>query len=431
MNLLRFAIYFSFLLMVINGCKKPDGLGADLIPDEDEPEVGCLDTFTLETTFSREDSIAVRTDFNAHLLGGLNDPEFGKSGAALYATLRLLSAGPSFGINPRCDSLKLTLYTTGYYGDTSGTTHHYRFFKLTEKLYKDSTRYSHRKPQMEMTPFSEAVISQFNPNDTVDLQGVKAPQLVIPMDTAWGTFVLNNGDFSSETAFNDFFKGFYLTDSITNGSGCIFYFDLREALPANFRSKLIFYYSNDTSTVPQIFEMAVNGGAHFNYFHHDYSQAVFANQFNDPVAGRTFCYLQSMAGIKTTIRFPHLQELIKAGPVSINRAVIEIPADVSGSGNLKPHNKLSLAGIDSSGLGFFLPDNIDNAVLFGGDLTASNTYSFVITRYMQQVLNGSRKDYGLYLLASGAAVNANRTVIKGSHNPDKRMKLKIIFTSIK
>jgi hypothetical protein len=69
--------------------------------------------------------------------------------------------------------------------------------------------------------------------------------------------VLNNADFSSESAFNDFFNGFYITDSITNGSGSIFYFDLREALPSNFRSKLIFYYSNDTSTVPQIFEMAL------------------------------------------------------------------------------------------------------------------------------------------------------------------------------
>lgn len=282
-----------------------------------------------------------------------------------------------------------------------------------------------------MTPFSEAVISQFNPSDTVDIEGVKAPQLIIPVDTAWGSYLLNNANFSSESAFNDFFNGFYITDSITNGSGCIFYFDLREALPANFRSKMIFYYSNDTSTVPQIFEMAVNGGAHFNYFHHDYSQAVFVNQFNDPVAGSNFCYLQSMAGIKTTIRFPHLNELIKTGQVSINRAVLEITADVSSSGNLKPHSKLGLAGIDSAGLGYFLPDNIDNTALFGGDLTSSNTYSFVITRYVQQVLNGSRKDYGLYLLASGAAVNANRTVIKGSNNLDKRMKLKIIFTSIK
>lgn len=431
MNLLRVAFYFSVLIIALSSCKKPDGLGADLLPDGDDPLVGAIDTFTLETTFSREDSIAVRTDFNAHLLGGINDPEFGKTGAAFYASLRLLSASPSFGSNPRCDSVKLTLYTTGYYGDTSGTTHHYRFFKLSEKLYKDSTRYSHRKPQMEMTSFSEAVISQFNPNDTVDIQGVRAPQLVIPVDTAWGTYILNNANFSSESAFNDFFNGFYITDSITSGNGCIFYFDLREALPANFRSKMIFYYSNDTSTVPQVFEMAINGGAHFNYFHHDYSQAVFVNQFNDPAAGSNFCYLQSMAGIKTTIRFPHLNELIKTGQVSVNRAILEITADVTNSGNLKPHNKLSLAGIDSAGLGFFLPDNIDNTALFGGDLTSSNTYSFVITRYMQQVLNGSRKDYGLYLLSSGAAVNANRTVIKGSSNPDKRMKLKIIFTSIK
>lgn len=431
MNLQRVAFYFSLLLIVLSSCKKPDGLGADLLPDSDDPLIGAVDTFTLETSFSREDSIAVRTDFNAHLLGGINDPVFGKSGAALYASLRLLSASPSFGSNPRCDSLKLTFYTTGYYGDTTGTTHHYQFFKLTEKLSKDSTKYSHNKPQMEMTAFSEAVISQFNPNDTVKIEGVEAPQLVIPMDTAWGSFVLNNGDFSSESAFNNFFNGFYITDSITNGSGCIFYFDLREALPANFRSKLIFYYSNDTSTVPQIFELAINGGAHFNYFHHDYSQAVFVNQFNDPIAGSNFCYLQSMAGIKTTIRFPHLNELTKTGQISINRAVLEIAADVSSSGDLKPHNKLSLAGIDSAGLGFFLPDNIDNQTLFGGDLTSSSTYSFVITRYLQQVLNGSRKDYGLYLLASGAAVNANRTVIKGSNNPDKRMKLKIIFTSIK
>jgi hypothetical protein len=429
MHLFRLFIFLSVLLAAA-GCRKPEDLITDLLPAEDFSQTGCVDTFTIEAFFNPEDSIAVRTDFNAHLLGGLNDPVFGQSGAALYASVRLLSASPSFGSNPRCDSVKLTLLTTGYYGDTNTTVHHFRFFKLTEKLSKDSTRYSHRKPSMETRPFSQAIITEFNPLDTVEIQGVKAPQLVIPMDTAWGTFILNNGNFTSEQAFNDFFNGFYLTDSIVAGSGCIFYFDLREALPANFRSKLIFYYSNDTSTVPQIFEMALNGGAHFNYFHHDYSLAVFRNQFNDPEAGKSYCYVQSMAGIKTIIRFPFLKELAKNRQIAVHKAVLEITADVNSSDDLKPHKKLSLAGRDSAGLAFFLPDNIDNTALFGGDLSGSNSYSFVITRYVQQVLNGSRNDYGLYLLASGAAVNANRTVLYGTQHPDRRMKIKITFTTV-
>ncbi|MCC6384803.1 MAG: DUF4270 domain-containing protein [Bacteroidia bacterium] len=428
MSLFRTIFFLVFVLMAAS-CSKPDGLGSDLFPGGDDPWVNAIDTFTLETTFSTEDSIATRSDFNAYLLGGLNDPVFGNSGAHLYTTLKLMSSNPSFGSNPRCDSVKLSLLTKGYYGDTT-VTHHFRIFKITELLYKDSTRYSHNKPTIESTPVSEAIITGYNPSDSIEIQGVIAPQLIIPVDTGFGTEILTSGAFASETAFNDYLKGLYITDSIS-GSGCVYYFDLREALPSNFRSKLIFYYSNDTTSAGSLtFELPLNGGAHFNYFWHDYSSAVFNGQFNDPVSGGNLCYIQSMAGIKTQIKMPFLLNLVESHQVSINRAVLEIKVDATGSGDWKPHEKLGLAGIDSSGLAYFLQDNIDNTVTFGGDLTSNTTYSFTVTRYLQQLLNNSRKNYGLYLVASGAAINANRTVIGGSKNPGLQMKLKVIFTSI-
>jgi hypothetical protein len=421
-------------LFFLHACKKPDTLGVDVLPAADAAGLVTVDTMTLTAEMVREDSLLTRSDFAAHLLGALADPVFGRTSAALYMQLRLTGSNPDFGPNPVCDSVVLALVFSGYYGDTLNATHRITVYELDEAIHKDSSRYTHNKPAVKTPEISSYETGEVFPKDSVEVNGVKAPQFLVRVDKAFGDKILTAGsaNLASAEAFSGFIKGLYLEDSLAAGSqdGCIMYFNLTSSVSTLPQSRLIIYYHDDTAAV-KTFSLNINSGAHFNYFTHDYSTAVFANQFGDPQYGQQFGYLQSLAGVKVRVDIPYYEELNKAGPVAINKAFIEFYVDGSQvNDKYKAHESLALTGIDSTGQAYFLPDNLDNPLSYGGDLVSGTYYQFAITRYLQQVLNGDRKNYGLFLVAKGATVNANRTVVGGSQHATLGMRLRVIYTVI-
>ena len=421
-----------FLLVILStGCKDPDNVGLEVLPPEDLAGISVADTFSLTTEITKEDSLQTRSDFNAYVLGAMNDNVFGKSNASFYTQLNLITANPNFS-NATCDSVVVSLLINGYYGDTLNSIQQFSVYRLNEPLYKDSTRYTNQKPQLVGTPIPVISASEICPTDSITIHGVTAPQLVLRLDPQLGTTILNASanDLSSASNFNAFFKGLYFEAQLTSGNGAMVYCNFSEGgtTQATYPSKLRIYYTIGTTSTH--FDFVLNGSAHFNYFVHDYSTAVFANHFNDPSFGSSLCYVQSMAGIKTKINFPFLDAINSAGNISINKAQLIIYVDNSTTSSYAAHDKVGLAGIDSAGGGFFLTDNIESTSSFGGDLTSGNEYVFNIPRHFQQLLNGQRKNYGLFLVSSGGAVNANRTVIGGGANPSLKMKLKLTYTKL-
>ncbi len=419
-------------LLAFHSCKKPETVGLNVLPTGDEAGLYSTDTLTLTAEVVREDSLLTRSDFAAHLAGAVHDPVFGRSAAALYTQLYLSGSSPTFGDNPVCDSVVLALVYSGYYGDTAST-HHFTVYEIDEELNKDSSRYSHNQPALKPMPVGSYQVAGVQPEDTVTIEDVSAPQLALWLDPAFGDKILNAdaADLASVTTFNNFIKGLYIEDSLVNAGeeGCILYFDLTSVNAALPQSRLIIYYHNDTSTTEQVFELNVNNGAHFNYFTHDYSVSAFGNNFDDPVFGEGSVYIQSMSGVKVRVDIPFYETLEGGGPVAVNKAILDVYVDeMQVTDNFPAHTRLALTGIDSSGLSYFLPDNLDNPVTFGGDLLSGNRFRFNISRYLQQILNGSRVNFGLFLVATGASVNANRTVIGGTKHPSLSMKLSVSYT---
>lgn len=422
-----FLFYFFILFFSLTGCKDPDNLGLDVLPAGDITGLSFTDSISLVTSVVPGDSIPTTSTNTYHLIGGLNENVFGKSKAGFYSQLIVINANPSFGTTPVCDSVVLTLVLSGYYGDTLSSTHQFSIYELNQVLNKDSTLYSNQKPQT-LGLLGTYTTSDIRPTDSVTINGVKAPQLAIRLDPVLvGDRFLTAGSVYADAAtFNNYFKGIYIEDSITSGSGCILYSNINND---TYKCKLGVYYHNDAAD-SLYYEFLLNGGAHFSYFEHDYSTAVFGNNFNDTIFGKNLCYVQSMAGVKTKIDFPYLNSVMQQGSIAVNNAQLIIKADDSNTALYSLHNKLGLTGIDSVGKSYFLPDNIDNPVLFGGDLSTDKTYTFNITRYFQQILAGSKTNYGLFLVSSGSAVNANRTVVGGSQHPALQMKFKLTFTKI-
>ncbi len=424
----------AVVVFLAGSCKKPDAVGLGVLPSSDAAGLLTVDTLSITAEMVAEDSLLTRSDFAAHLLGAMDDPVFGRSHAALYLQLHLEGSNPDFGPNPVCDSVVLAFLFSGHYGDTLNALHRITVYELDEAIHKDSSRYTNNRPALLTPAVCTYETSEVLPTDSIEVNGVTAPQFVVRLDPAFGDKLLtaDASNYTSADAFNGFLKGLYLEDSLVAGGseGCVLYFNLTSSSAALPQSRLVMYYHNDTAS-SQTFEMNVNKGAHFNFFEHDFSTAAFANQFGDPQYGETNAYLQSMSGVKVRVDFPHLQTLFNDGPVALNSAVLEVYVDPSQTtDNLPAHESLALTGIDSTGLSYFLPDNLDNASGFGGDLVAGTYYRFTISRYLQQVLNGTRVNHGLFLVPKAATVKANRTVLGGSKNATLGMRLRITYTSI-
>ena len=80
-----------------------------------------------------------------------------------------------------------------------------------------------------------------------------------------------------------------------------------------------------------------------------------------------------------------------------------------------------------SGFSFcsFMADlSVEGTTHFGGEYS-NGKYEFNITRYFNNLLNNDAYTYQLYLLASGGAVNANRTIIDNSS-----IKISILYSEL-
>jgi hypothetical protein len=132
-----------------------------------------------------------------------------------------------------------------------------------------------------------------------------------------------------------------------------------------------------------------------------------------------------MAGYKAKITLGDL-DVIKdtlEGKV-INKVTIDFDVESASQSEYEAHDKLVLVRVDNEGNNVFLTDfTLEGETHFGGKLEG-DIYSFNITRYFYQLLNNSSYTNDLYLMPSGAAINANRTILS------KEIKLTINYSEL-
>ena len=181
--------------------------------------------------------------------------------------------------------------------------------------------------------------------------------------------------------------------------------------------------------------------ARFNHFTHDYTSVdpLLASQLitSPPVQNGTV-FIQSMAGLKTKVEFPYLMNWIKFGPIGINKAELVIKTETSllpafNCDTFPPPAALVIYGIADDGVTTFkIPDYFEGATYFGGTFNyTTQQYTFNIARYIQQIVDGKRKNNGIYIVASNAAAYANRVSFGGgAASSTRQMKLNITYTNL-
>ena len=461
------AKFFLWLLTLsfLAACDKSSVIGLDVQPESDLLNVNFSDTTSLFTVTIKEDSLrtdqALITNNNAQF-GKYIDPIFGVVDASIFTQLRLPSSitSNSFGQNPICDSVCLSLYYgTTFYGKKERKAQKVNVYTLSADMIQTKNYYSNDSSitytPIDITASGNGLVFIPRPfaTDSVAVGQTstgalikETAQLRVRMATSFGQNILNEQgttNLTSNENFQQFLKGLYITaensQGLGSGEGNILNLKMADS-----KMTIYYHYTGQTLTLPQVdsiwnakYDLALNNVSRFNRFKHNRTNASIdlQNQINIGSSQNQTVYIQSLSGVKTKLMFPYLLQQNASGPIAINKAELILKLDQDATYQLDTFAapaKLLLFGIADDGTNVVIPDLNEGDSYFGGTYNeATKEYRFNIARYIQQVLTGNRKNTGLYIIASNGAVNANRVVIGGGQTGGNyQMKLNITSTKL-
>ena len=400
-SLILFCV-FSFILF---SCKDPSEIGLDIHPESDRILIkNNSNFFNFSTNTLSEDSL--RTDEPVRLLLGnlTSDPVFPKSNAHFITNLLLPSNNISFGdiTNIIVDSVILQYVIDDYYGNEIQTFPNLYVSKLTDPIYKDSSYYSNYPvvySQSELVSVNNTVVQDSNSVSIIK----------ISIDNYIGQEIIDGGNaLSSNEDFLQYFYGLKVTtvnpsDLNLANDNTILYLNAD-----NQKSKFSIYY-RDISVNDSVmsFDLLLGGdAARVNLFNQKNIQQLNASSDS--------CYVQSMSSYITSIQFNNLESI---KDTLKNKVINKVNLKFSCNEDLQfgAHEKLFLVRKNSMGVNVFLSDFVIEGESHFGGQNQSNNFTFNITRYFSDLVNGtSGFTEELLLLPSGAVINANRTIIPKS-----------------
>lgn len=446
-----FLILSVSTLISFSSCNKPTVIGLDVQPENDLIDALYQDTLTLITQTVKEDPL--RTDANlvyngVGLIGKYYDPVFGQANSAVYTQLLMFANAPTFGTNPKIDSVILSLAYTNMYGKKVKPRQNLTLNvnQMTEGLDITATYLSDQiKTYGQELTVANGFVFKPRPTDSIVIYGKTklAPALRVPLLNSFGQSILdkqNTTDLATNDNFLKFINGLYITTEKTTGipsqEGNIVNFNM-------FSSRLNIYYHNDTDDSIQ-YDLSMSGMRYMRFDHSyvPYADADLQKQLSStPPAQNDIVYVQSMAGVKTKLKIPNLLTWGRKDFIAINKAELIIKSISTAKDTFAIPTQLNLFGINDDGTtAYVLPDAYEGTSYFGGIFdTTNNTFRFTITRQIQQLLSGKVSNNGFFITSATGASTANRivlgggsAVLNGTTNPNNyQMKLKITYTKLK
>ena len=411
-SLILFCV-FSFILF---SCKDPSEIGLDIHPESDRILIkNNSNFFNFSMNTLSEDSL--RTDEPVRLLLGnlTSDPVFPKSNAHFISNLLLPSNNISFGdiTNIIVDSVILQYVIDDYYGNEIQTFPNLYVSKLTDPIYKDSSYYSNYPvvySQSELVSVNNIVVQDSNSVSIIK----------ISIDNSVGQEIIDGGNaLSSNEDFLQYFYGLKVatvnpSDLNLANDNTILYLNAD-----NQKSKFSIYY-RDISVNDSVmsFDLMLGGdAARVNLFNQKNIQQLNASADS--------CYVQSMSSYITSIQFNNLESI---KDTLKNKVINKVNLKFSCNEDLQfgAHEKLFLVRKNSMGVNVFLSDFVIEGESHFGGQNQSNNFTFNITRYFSDLINGASGFTGeLLLLPSGAVINANRTII-----PKSSFVIEVIYSEL-
>jgi hypothetical protein len=459
-------------LFLFASCKNPDGVGLDV-----DPSTAITGTLVVSDVKSQlvQETAANTFGLNRYPIGYMVDPVFGKTEAGLAMTVYPVSTSYDFGTSPTLDSAVLVLKldesstATKFYGDTTNSKYSIDVFQLANKVenYKSSDVQAINNTLLgnftgKIAPNTKAKIFDIVTGKADTLKTVPA-QIRIPLNKAFiQNNILNLGTAGTATnaKFIDAFKGLYAQVNKTSSTGvggiAFFNFTGTDSYLQLVWKKVNSSSGIDTATVNfPIGALATSGtsssvisGVAAN-IKHDYTGTPVQDQIStpNPSAPYSVTYLQGLAGVKSKLTFPQLLNFTSTyGKAIINKA--ELVVEVGGNAPAYPFNaaqRLSLYRWDIAQQPASIPDyttftsSTGGDALFGGYFDAlKNRYIFIVTSYVQGIIDKTIEDYGTFLAPTSynnfqvvpTATSAERVIIGATSSTTNKLKLNIYYTKI-
>ena len=410
------------IVSLFSACKKNwNDLGSQLI-DQGDLIIISFDTLEIKTSIHTEDSLSSLNTATSYL-GSIYETDFGLSNAAIYSEFRIPSSEVVFGEDAVADSMILSLKINSYYGDTSSTLNinvHEMLEQIstseTDSLGEESTITFYSNQDFEIDNISLATLAY-----TADPTSNTSINIALTNDLAQSFLDASSENFVDNTAFQEFFKGLYITCEQIGEGGVLYELDLLNEL-----SKISLHYHNSVSD-SLTYDFQINSNADkMTRWSHDYSstniEALLEEESID------IGYIQGGAGLRTYLTLPSLASLKDSNYV-IHKAELSIPYFFSENDSLfSIPNKLGLAAVNSEGKLELLTEdqNVQGASYFDGNANELNqTYTFNIARYIHKVIaEGYTNKLALYVPTS--VLNPERVLL--SNGTENSISLKLLVS---
>lgn len=457
-------------LFLFASCENTSTIGLEVDPGI-AVQGNLVDTVTIASR-TVEDEVATTLGAARFPIGFLKDPTFGNTEASIALNVSLPYGGYDFGTSPVLDSAVLVLNFGGqFYGDSTKT-YSIDVHQLSSNLARETTF-----PSNKVYPYNAALIGNktgrlypATPYKVTDIVAGKpdtlrtvSPQLRIRLDNNFiQNNIINAGVTALKTNENFFrhFGGFHiqLNKTASTGNGGIAFVEFAGA-----KSELALYFKRTNATTTSAidtvnvsFPISTNANIIAATISHDYAGTPVKTQLDNPNTQYPVTYVQPLAGVRSKISFPYLSKFSAAvGKAVINKA--ELVIDVSAGSDPIPYGpapRLALYRYDIAGRRQNVPDNDSYTQAGGGDPRAvgevfggyfnpvTRQYIFVVTSYIQDLLDKKTVDYGTFLAPTPSSefqiypsiATAARAVLGSfKKNPaagDNIMKLNLYYTKV-
>jgi hypothetical protein len=411
--------------LILTACKNGDeGLGKDLLPgssvvySRNYYEAGTIQSFTYSDDKIRVDHPA----FN--YVGSFNDPLFGRTDGAFAAQFRL-AANPEYDPNAILDSLVLRLTYMHVYGDTL-TKQTLKVYELNSDLDYDAKYLSSFNLKSLASPNVVGSVS-FIPKFKTDSGNVDTTvQYVrLKLDPIFGNRLLklDTLKMKSNEDFLQYFKGLYIESDPATKRGALV------GLSVAGTGMGLYYHTDKKDSLFFSYNVTSNS-ANVAAFTHNYQNSVFGAHMNQEVIQDSLIYLQPTGGTKVKINIPSLNKWRDSTQYTVSRASIVFFVDTLATDYRRYEipDRLYLKYMDSSNTETFPKDSQLSTLYYGGTYDASTgSYTFNITRHVDQIIKGEIQTTSFYLVAANRNGSASRVVLKGG-NSSQPIQLFIKYT---
>jgi hypothetical protein len=436
------------LLLLFTSCKKDHNiLGGDVQPQDDMLNAAFSDTTRLYLhTIDHKPTYTIPSEIK--FLGSNQDPIFGRTDVGLYTNFLIPNSltNISFGIDPQLVSSEIILAVPSldFVGSYS-TALSYSVFPVSSTLSTSTVYYTSNDSLYNKNSILGAYTGTYS-----ILNGKLV--LRIPIDANFAQSILSNIQYVMDNStLSNTYKGFYISSEGSalnplSAQGVISKFDLNDAT-----SGFYLYYQNGTPSATKEnklakFDFTGSGSVKFNcvkYKPVNGAHVLLNKQIvnGDTTAGEQTLFLKGLAGTKVKLYMPSLKSYADSFKVAVNRAEVVLnvdPSFTSPNGQYIPPASLALLALDSLGRENYVLDqlNVTDAQRYDGTYDATNNrYVFNIARHVQAILNGTKKNYGFYIVVAEPSVlsaakrdnRAERVVIAGIQHNTLKPKLNLSY----